>query len=162
MIASGHTALGTSLGIIVSSQTQNPLLSLSSALLLGIASHYLADFIPHGHLVRYAYIKNFTGVFADFFGGGIIFLIAIYFYSGISLESVVIVTAITGSLLPDILDGFMMLRVLPKKGLFKLEHRFHQATHWHGRGIHGLPIGWYDLWQLTVILLPLLTMLLIA
>lgn len=155
MIAFGHTAVGVMVGLAAEKYlgTGNLATGLVSAGTLGIVSHYITDFIPHGHFFANEYKRKVLNVIIfDLALSIILFLSAGYWKFGISETLFYIMFGIGGSQLPDVLDGFIHLEHIKPKGLVKLEFQFHQALHWHGVGEKTLILGLRDIWQLAVIL----------
>lgn len=157
MIAFGHSAIGASAGVITYlNYADKPVEGLIIAATAGIVCHYIADFIPHGHFVRKLTQSNLPFILIfDVALSVLLFLYLPYKYHGNLLQVLFILFAIGGSLLPDALDGLIAIKILKKEGILKVEQNFHQAVHWHGAGIHGLRLGWYDIWQVSAILISL-------
>ena len=157
MIAWGHTAVGASVGLISYqhfAQT-DPILGLAIAPFLGIISHYITDFIPHGHYVKAKNVKKYhlPILTFDVFLSVATFSYLAYLKHGFGLESWYIVAGIGGALLPDVVDGLVGYGNKPKNPLLKIEHHFHWVTlHWHGVGDKGLMLNWRDIWQLATVL----------
>lgn len=167
MVAFGHTAVGTLVGLGVYHYfgTSQPELGLLIAGGAGIASHYLADSIPHGHFFSHKDFKKkiIYAIIFDFFLSVIVFSGLVLFISGFDWKFWYVLFAIGGAQLPDILDGFYYLALLPHSGLFKSENSFHQATHWHGifkngKLIDGQPFKKYDVWQVVMVVVALLAL----
>ncbi len=159
MIALGHSAVGVIVGV-----TAYELLgqdNLASGLIItgsaGIISHYLADFIPHGHFFKpIDYKKNITPVIIfDLLLPIILLLWIIYTRFGFSGKLLYIMFGIGASHLPDVIDGLIYIKILKAKGLIKVENNFHQALHWHGKGSKALLLGLRDIWQILTILFAL-------
>lgn len=159
MIAFGHSAVGSIIGIISyqSFQDLGTTTGLAGAVSAGVVSHYLADAIPHGHFFNLHEYKSkiVYALIFDLFLSFALYPIASYLLNGNLERALYITAAMIGAHLPDILDGFINIGFLPKKSLFKLEYNFHQLVHWHGRGENVLLIGIYDIWQLALIILAL-------
>ena len=137
MVAFGHTAVGTLVGLITYQYLKdtNPAITLITAGTAGVISHYIADFIPHGHFIRHNDFKKRVWEIIIFdLGFSVVLLLAIsYFNFGQSLKTFAILFGIAGSQLPDVLDGLIYIKVLKAKGILKLENNFHIAMHWHGK-----------------------------
>lgn len=154
MVAFGHTALGASAGILAYGfwgQSQ-PVTGLLAAGGIGILSHYIADFIPHGHFIKMRDFKSkiFLVIIFDLLLSIIAFTAAAYLKNGLDLKLFYILFGIGGSQLPDVADGLIYLGMLPKKGFIKYENNFHRAMHWHGRDEKALVFGLTDMWQFFV------------
>ncbi len=165
MIAFGHTAIGSLIGLggYELFKNQSPIIGMVTTGSLGVVSHYIADFIPHGHLFKHnEYGKRIIwAILFDFLLSFGLFIYVAYQNFGFDLKFWYIFFGIGGSNLPDVLDGLIYIKFLPKIGLIKLENDFHQSTHWHaiwkrGKLIDGLPLGKRDIWQLTMVCLALL------
>ncbi len=158
MLSFGHTAVGVASGLTVYHFLGNssPAITVLAAGSAGLTSHYLTDILPHGHFFV-TKDKNFNRniiltILFDFLSPALLFLYLIYQQTGLSILLFTILFAIGGAQLPDILDNLIGLKVLPRKGILKFENHYHQMTHWHGSGDHGLLLSWFDLWQVTVFL----------
>lgn len=159
MIAFGHTAVGSLVGLAGYSvfENLNPVSGLVLTGVSGIVSHYITDAIPHGHYFSFSEFKKkaIYAIIFDFLFSVLIFMSAAYLSHVGDLKILYIFFGISGAQLPDILDGLIHTGFLPKKGILKKECRFHQLTHWHGRKEKGLMFGIYDIWQLSVVLVSL-------
>lgn len=165
MIAFGHTAIGTAVGLYTTTITSDPITGSLTALGVGIASHYVADFIPHGHLfginTKNYKTKIVQAILFDLFLSLIIFTVFAYLKFELNNTFLFILFGIAGSQLPDVLDGLIYLKFLPKKGFFKAENNFHQFLHWHGREEKSLKWEFLkrDWWQVGVIIIIILFLL---
>lgn len=162
MIAFGHTAIGTGVGLYTATLTSDPVLGSLTAFGAGIISHYVADFVPHGHFfginTKNFKSKIFKAIVFDLFLSLVIFVGAAYLKFDLSTTFLFILAGIAGSQLPDVLDGFIYIDVLPNKGLIKKENDFHQLMHWHGAKEKGLRWNLLkrDFWQVGVVLAVLI------
>lgn len=160
MIAFGHTAIGTLVGIGTYQLLgdANPVLGSAVALGAGIASHYITDVIPHGHLIHFKDYKKKVHlvIIFDLALSIILFSALAYFAHGISWQTLYILAGIAGAQLPDVMDGLIYVGFLPNKGLIKLENNFHSGTHWHGTFDKALMWGKRDIWQISAVLIALL------
>lgn len=157
MIAVGHTAVGFGIGLLTVSIMQDPVLGLITASFGGLASHYLTDLIPHGHITAgkdNPYRSKL--VYLDLFGGSLLFAVMAYFASGFSWPFLVILAGMGGGLLPDFLGYFFQKYKILNHELFFIERSMHDKTHWHGSGKNALPLGKRDIWQLAVVILSIL------
>lgn len=163
MIAIGHTAVGTITGLYANQilNTQNPLVGCLIAGTAGVASHYLTDFIPHGHFFKPKdYRKKvFTAIIFDLFIPILVFTILAFKKFSLDPQFFYILFGIGGAQLPDALDGFIYLGKLKKSGLIKLEYEFHLLVHWHGIGENTLLLGTRDIWQIVCISVALFALL---
>lgn len=160
MIASGHTAIGVIVGL-----TAYKLLgqgNLASGLIItgsvGMISHYLMDFIPHGHFtISKNYKKSILPIIIfDLLLPIIFFLGVIYLNNGFSEKLLYTLFAIGGSQLPDVIAGLIEIRIIKSRGLVKIEEDLHGVSHWKGKNSQVLLLGWLDIWQVLVILLSVL------
>src|SRR3989344_4401626 len=98
MIATGHNAVGTTVGVIVASQTSDPASGIIWAIIVGLLLHYLLDAIPHGHPIdSKQYGKLPPALFVDLFGSFIIFYGITLLKFGLGGESFIILIAIGAS-----------------------------------------------------------------
>lgn len=160
MIAFGHTAVGSMVGLasyhyLGETNTAVGLLMTGS---FGVISHYIADFIPHGHFVKLQDIPKYVLhiIVFDLLLSLLIFIGFALSRTGLELLTWYILFGIGGSQLPDVIDCLIDIKKLPKKGLLKLEFNFHQSTHWHGTGNKALMWGISDLWQVSVVIISLI------
>lgn len=163
MIAFGHTGVGAIVGLsayqLFGSGDITTGLVLAGA--ASIVSHYITDFIPHGHFFATGYKKKILGVIVfDLALSTALFSLLAYWKFGLSLQLFYILFGIGGSQLPDILDGFIHIKVLQPSGIIKYEYRFHQWLHWHGTGKNTLLLGKRDIWQVMVVIAALLAIIL--
>lgn len=157
MIAAGHTAVGMIVGaatyqILGQGDLATGLIAAGTA---GLVSHYLTDFIPHGHFVKPDKLKKvlLPIIIFDLLLPIFLFLGLTYLKSGFNERLLYIMFGIGGAQLPDVLDGLIFIGFLKNKGLIKAENDFHQSLHWHGTGVKALLIGTRDIWQvLTAII----------
>lgn len=160
MIAFGHTAIGAAVGIAAYQLIGPNVPPLEGVLLSGVAgtvSHYVLDAVPHGHFfVGGDFRKQIKPVLIFDLGLGVC-LFVVWSLASVrtSLVFLFILFGIGGAQLPDVIDGLMATGWLPRRGLLKTEHAFHQATHWHGGGENGLLWGKRDVWQVLVVILSL-------
>lgn len=162
MIASGHNGIGTTIGLIVAQNSQDPVKGIFLGFFLGLIFHYLTDFIPHGHyLTHKSFGKLPLSLFADLFGSFLIFYGIVLFKFGFSSTSLIILAAIGGSQLPDVSEGLLYFKKIPKTLLIKWENDMHQKFfHWHGHHEKALPWNFRrDVWQIGTILIALLILL---
>lgn len=166
MIAAGHTAVGVIVGAATYQilgqaphqmvQGQGDLATgLIAAGIAGVVSHYLTDFIPHGHFVKPDKLKKvlLPIIIFDLLLPIFLFLGLTYLKSGFNERLLYIMFGIGGAQLPDVLDGLFFINILKDKGLTKIENNFHQGLHWHGRDAATLLLGFRDIWQvLTAII----------
>lgn len=156
MIATGHNGVGALIGLSIVSLEETfpnsgPMVFLLS-LISGIVFHYLADIIPHGHVFGSEIRKKLREILIyDLFGSFLIIAIVSYSSFGFSNPFWVIMFAILGSQLPDVLGALEYLGKIPVNGVLKLEYFLHQnIAHWHGTGEKGLPWRWFDIWQIAL------------
>lgn len=160
MVAFGHTAVGVIVGAgVYQLLGQGDIASgLITAGAVGVASHYLTDFIPHGHFAKPDKLKRVLPqiIIFDLLLPIILLLGLTYLNTGFNQKFLYILFGIGGAQLPDVLDGLIFIKKIQAKGLVKIENDFHQILHWHGTGTKTLLLGARDIWQVLVILLSLL------
>lgn len=159
MVAFGHSAVGVIVGTTAYNFFGQG--NLATGLILagaaGVISHYITDFIPHGHFTT---LKNYKKgiipiIIFDLLLSVLIFL-GLYLKDGLNLKFFYVLFGIGGSHLPDVLDGLIHIGLVKAKGALKIENNFHQMIHWHARNQKALLLGLKDIWQLTVVLAALL------
>lgn len=158
MIATGHNAIGTTIGLLISQQTQDPLTGIGLGLAFGLIFHYLADFIPHGHIITNEQFGKLPPVlFIDLFGSFLFLYLIVLFKFGSESTSLIVLAAIGASQLPDVSEGLLYFKKIPYTGLIKWENKVHQQIfHWHGQHKQALKWSWKrDWWQISVALLTL-------
>lgn len=160
MVAFGHSSVGTLVGITAYQAFGNSdiALGLISTGFLGWLSHYLADFIPHGHFFRSMknYERKIIWVIMFDLLLPIILLLSLAHFSGKGpIEILYLVFGIGGAQLPDVLDGLKRIDLLPKLKILKIENDFHMGTHWHGKEEQALLISFRDIWQIAVLILAI-------
>lgn len=171
MIGFGHTSTGILIGVgatrVLPENTSSPI-QILIVILLGIVSHYLADFIPHGHYVidpKKPSRKSLIIFALDTFGTAVILLgIALYKY-GLALNFWLIFFAILGAQLPDIWQGIKALVTIKNNAFVRFEtHMHNNIAHWHNPPHSPIPGGgrpwaWTDAWQICILLIALLCLL---
>lgn len=159
MVAFGHTAVGTLVGV-VSYKTLGGgdiALGLIIAGFAGWDSHYLADLIPHGHFFREGFEKKIIWVIIFDLLMPITFLLGLAHYFGKSyVEILYLVFGIGGSQLPDVLSGLRNIGLLPKINFLNQEYNLHMSTHWHGQKENALLFNYRDVWQILTFILAVL------
>jgi hypothetical protein len=170
MIFFGHAAVGSLIGgaavQMAPDSVSKPLLAFL-VLIAAIASHYAADFIPHGHY-EFRKIKKSRQVkfafSADVAAGFVLLLALLAFNNPGFWPFMIIAIGFGGALLPDVWWVFRDFFKIEKTGLIKAEYYFHHdVMHWHnGRGktIHGggRAWGWTDIWQIIMWVIALIFM----
>jgi hypothetical protein len=158
MIATGHNGVGALVGLTTIALADGYGLEAPTtyilALILGIISHYLADSIPHGHIWTTNVRENLRKIIlGDLFGTFAIIALVAFIKFGVSEAFFIIMFAILGAQLPDVIGGLEYIGKLPKRGLLIWEYKLHQyIAHWHGYEEHGLPWRTRDVWQIMVYL----------
>lgn len=161
MVAFGHTAVGTLVGLGVYQYlgASDPVTGVVVAGAAGLVSHYLADLMPHGHFIKHKDFKSkvYLEIIFNLFLSIALILGLIFFQEGLSTKWWYVLFGIGGAQLPDVLDGLIYIGFFPNKGIIKTENKFHQWTHWHaiwkkGILIDGLPWEFWkrDIWQVIV------------
>ena len=166
MIAFGHSSFGVVAGSIVivtfAKTGVEPGLLLTIAFLFGIITHYLGDFIPHGHYkfgAKHISFKSLSLFVLDFFGVILFLLTLAYLQIGLGLELLVLCAAIAGAQLPDIWEAAIDLKLIPNSSFAKAHRHFHyDILHWHNEPKHsrnGRPMRVSDIWQVGVFLISI-------
>lgn len=158
MVSFGHTSTGSVVGLLVYNLIPDrPIEGLLLAAVIGVISHYVFDFIPHGHWFAHKDYKKkvFNVIIFDLLLFFLIFAGLAYYRLGLTTPFLYILFGIGGAQLPDVLDGLIYINVVKKKGFFKIENDFHQATHWHGSLSKNLIWGKRDIWQVIILTLSL-------
>lgn len=125
MILSSHIALGVAIG----SATTNPVLGF----IAGIISHHLVDMIPHTDVGSYG--GSVHNLFKErrilIFFIVDVFLALLILLVGLKLSNdLLILSAATGSALPDVIDNSPLWSpYLRKKFPFNYYHLFHEKLH---------------------------------
>lgn len=175
MLAFGHTSSGVLVGLGLITIEQNAATAipvgwlLLVALLLGIAVHYLGDFIPHGHydfVAKHPSKKAWIFLGLDFAAVGLLFALIALHKFGFGIDFWVIFSAVLGAQLPDIFEGLVDRKIVPTNRWTKLHRYWHfKILHWHTRTAkRHLPSGaralaWTDIWQVAVFALALILLL---
>lgn len=167
MIALGHSAGGALVGLMGVSLVESGLapvgVVLPMTLLAGIGSHYIGDWIPHGHYRfdllgnrRSSLIKLALDLVLPI---GLLLGLAGQKY-GFGAEWWLVATGILGALLPDMVEILIDLKVLPNSALAREHRTFHyQKVHWHNDPAKydlpngGRPLMWIDVYQLGLLAL---------
>lgn len=173
MIAIGHTSVGviiaTSIMAVSGSGPLGPM-AFVLAIVLGIAFHYLADLVPHGHYYinsKQLNKKQLTIFFLDLFGGAALFLIMALWKFGITSEYFwLVLVAIAASQLTDVVEGLAAFKLIPKTKAVQKHSAFHLLVHWHNEPGsknpgYGRPIRWSDLWQFLAFCLALVALIVV-
>lgn len=158
MVAFGHTAVGVIVGVGTYQLFGHGDLAagLIATGILGVVSHYIMDCVPHGHFFKGEANFEHLIIWIILFDLllPVLFLLATAHYIGKTpVEILFVLFGIGGSQLPDVIDSLMKIRLLPKAKLLKLENKFHQSTHWHGKGEKTLLFTFFDIWQIAVFIL---------
>lgn len=158
MIAWGHSATGAIIGAVAYNFfADKPILGLVIAGSAGLVSHYLLDLVPHGHFVPDKRLKEnlWKIVLFDFLLSAFIFLFAVLESSGFGLNFLFVFFGIIGAVVPDCFNGIHLFGIIKRVGLFKLERKFHEGTHWFGIGEKLPMLSWIDLWQVATVFICL-------
>lgn len=156
MVAFGHSAVGVIVGITAYQFLGNGDLASGLAVTggIGVISHYVMDFIPHGHYFRGTYSRKriIPVIIFDLIIPIILFTGVTYLKNGFSEKLFYVMFGIGGCQLPDVIDGLIYSKKIKPNSILKMENNFHEAVHWHGRGAKTLLLGLRDIWQLLIIL----------
>lgn len=163
MVAFGHTSVGTIVGI-ASYQAFGKgdiALGLIATGFIGLISHYLMDFVPHGHF--FTDPKKFEKlilwvILLDLLLPVLIVLATAHSIGKNATEILYILFGIGGAQLPDVIFGLKELKLLSENKLLKTEGDFHESTHWHGKREKALLWGWRDIWQIIMLILAFITL----
>ncbi len=159
MIAVGHTSIGVICAVVLEKilPTQMSLFErIVVVLLVSFLSHYLTDFIPHGHYRVKINPKKWwqsKPLMIDLVGFGIFFALLTVLRFGVSDTTILVATGMIGAQLPDVWDWFFVAGGWVKlEGMVLRHRRLHEAVHWHSTTDaagkrRGLPISWLDIWQ---------------
>ncbi len=162
MVAFGHTAAGTIVGVITYQYLGSGDLTtgLLAAGITGVASHYIGDSMPHGHFFKSSEFRDkILLILAVDVIVPVIFLLGTAFYTQKSyIEILYIIFGISGAQLPDVLDSLIKLGVIKSNKFFDNEMRFHHWTHWHGTGDKALMFSFGDIWQILLFVLAVLVL----
>lgn len=157
MVSFGHTAVGVIVGVTAEKYLGqgNLVTGLITTSGIGILSHYIADFIPHGHFIMSKGFKKgiLKIIIFDLFLSIALFLGIIYLKQGLSSTFLYVLFSIGGAQLPDVFGGLVEIKAIKAKGLLKTEYAIHEAMHWHGTGNKALLLSILDLWQLAIVLI---------
>lgn len=164
MIASGHNSIGAILGLTayqLAQTSNNPWYMVWPLVFIaGIASHYLADALPHGHYNWQIHARGgnkrfnkalLPAMIIDGLGTIVVFcILSAVFISKTSVWYVLF--AIFAAQLPDFIMLFNNLSTGHNSRLIKLEQNFHGGiVHWHDLpGDKPRPWGWSDAWQIML------------
>lgn len=114
--------------LVIAKFIPNPLL----AFLVGLASHFVLDFVPHGdeHLIasHFPYGKTIRRLFAATIIDGIIMslLLLVYVATTPLVNYTILVASLIGAILPDLLHA---IYVLVKPGWLKWIYNWHSKIH---------------------------------
>lgn len=164
MVSFGHSAVGTLVGLAAYQMApqDNPASLYLYSFGLGVLSHYICDFIPHGHFIpQKNFKKKIIWVIIFDLGLSILIFSALAFLNfGFSTKFLTVLFGIAGAQIPDVFDGLMHIGFLQKKGLLGFENRFHNdVIHWHGALENALKFGKRDIWQVAVAILTIMVLL---
>lgn len=163
MVAFGHTAVGTVVGISVyhflgPGDIATGLITAGAA---GWFSHYVFDTIPHGHFFRSSknYERNILLVIIfDVITPAVFLLFLAHSLGKNPIEILYLVFGIGGAQLPDVVAGITTLGLLPSYNFIKAEYKFHMGTHWHGKDDQALLFSIKDIWQILFFILAILVL----
>lgn len=174
MIGFGHTSTGVLIGIgaiqflpeKISTPTQ-----IFIVFLLGVISHYITDFIPHGHYAidPEKLTKKSLALFTlDTLGVAMFFLLIALYKYGLTSSFWLIAFAITGAQLPDVWQGINKLTRIKQNTITSFESYLHsKIAHWHNPPNTPIPGGgrpWSqaDIWQISIFMFALWSVLFIG
>lgn len=163
MIAAGHTSVGVVIGV-AASELLPASLNLPTQVLLvglvGIASHYAMDLVPHGHYEidqAKPTTKTTTKLVFDLVIPILLLGVYLLLEHGLGRVSWLVGAGVLGAQLPDVINGLRSQGLLPPSTLLDKEGRFHSSTHWHNPSDAskatregGRRLGWSDVWQVAM------------
>lgn len=160
MVAFAHTSVGIIIGTLAYQNlgAGNPVTGLLITGFAGLISHYLFDFIPHGHFFRgdVSYRKFIIWVMLfDLLLPFLFFAGASYYLGKSPLEILYLLFGVGGSQLPDVLAGLRNFKMIPRPAVLTAEFNFHMSTHWHGQGKKALLFTLRDFWQVSLFVIAL-------
>lgn len=157
MILLGHTATGSWVGIATYYATAGHLplsATVMVAAAIGIASHYIFDWIPHGHYhINLGYPNKISqaAVAGDFLGSILLMMGAAAISFGLGAMWWTILGAVLGALMPDVIEMLQNYRLIPRTRWLRAHSQFHlEYLHWHNTGGRPQPWRWTDAWQIAV------------
>ncbi|MCX6743297.1 MAG: hypothetical protein NT116_03600 [Candidatus Parcubacteria bacterium] len=119
MFLTVHSAIG----IIIGQNVHNPFL----AFILGLASHYVFDLIPHGDTNAPEKWKNNIHIaFAALLDMTILIIFLLFLGTKIQIINLNTALAFFGAIIPDFLQGFYFLS---SKKMFRFAQKIHDFFH---------------------------------
>ena len=158
MVAFAHTAAGTIIGLVLPQNftSDNTAAGLITTGFMGLISHYLTDFIPHGHFFNKPKDFSKKNIWVIIFDLLLPFLFIIgsaLYLNKSDTQIWYLLFGIGGAQLPDVLEGLKKIKLLPKTSILTAENKFHMSTHWHGLEEKALLFSIYDVWQIALYIL---------
>lgn len=157
MVILGHASVGAISGIAVHQafHQQAPFMwVLLIALVIGVLSHYVTDWIPHGHFhINLGYPSTIANaaILVDFIGSVLLMLVLTWLAAGFAMVWSVVAVTVFGAVLPDVVEVLQNHKILPRWRWLKAHTRFHiKYLHWHNANGRPLPWRWIDVWQVAV------------
>lgn len=156
MIAVGHTSLGVLIGIGASQAFgSSQLAAVTIAFVAGLASHYIADFIPHGHYNFVASKINKKSLLKLCLDLAVPIAVFSLLLSHDSKLLTIVLFSVLGAQLPDITEGLQDIKLIrPNNFLKKHRHLHYMVFHSKGQNLlpkNGKVLSAYDLWQAGVV-----------
>lgn len=157
MVILGHAGVGAMSGIAVHQafHQQVPFTwVLVIALIIGVLSHYVTDWIPHGHYhINLGYpgtVANIA-ILVDFAGSVLLMLVLTWLAVGFSLMWWVVAATVFGAILPDVAEVLQDYKIITRWRWLRIHTSFHQGfLHWHNSGGRPLPWRLVDIWQIAI------------
>lgn len=139
MIALGHTGSAALVGVAAIDTLAELSLPLGAVwpviVLSGVATHYIGDFLPHGHYrfnLKTNRKESLLKLGPDLVLPILLVLILCADKFGIGWEWAVMLLLLVGVHLPDVFENLVNLKVLPLTEAAKEHRRFHyDRLHWH-------------------------------
>lgn len=154
MVSFGHSSGGVIIAIAVARSL--PQLGVGTQLaliiILAVLSHYLLDYIPHGHYkfeFPRASRNSWALLLIDGVGGALLVLSAITWRYGTGQMLLLAATGLAAANLPDVFTAAVKMGFIPQWLWVKAHQKLHLGTiHWHSpHPSHPLPWGARDIWQ---------------
>ena len=159
MIAVGHTSVGVVTALLINQAvpaTTTFWLRLCLVALVAFVSHYVTDFIPHGHYSAKIDPRRWWTnwpLMIDLVSAAAIFVGIGFLRFGLDQQLILMIVGIAAAQLTDVWDWYIVSRGwVPLRGAVLKHRKFHELIHWHSTTDahgkrHGLPLSPIDIWQ---------------
>ncbi len=141
MIGIGHASIGAVIGLAVAVMAPGLPLELKLSLVASLAlfSHYMADWIPHGHYhVRYKPLsaRNITLFVLDVFVFEAMLMALTLLRFGFGQTFWLVGLGISMALLPDVFEALVRFAIIPDSAFTRAHTYFHfKRLHWHSQPV---------------------------